>query len=46
MTIFGDVVNPGGARNDDLRARQVTRLIKMGAAVIGFLIAVAIFATS
>ena len=44
MTIFGDVVNPGGARNDDLRARQVTRLIKMGAAVIGFLIAVAIFA--
>ncbi|HEY0795762.1 MAG TPA: SPFH domain-containing protein [Acidisarcina sp.] len=43
MTIFGDVINPGGGGFNDARARQVSRLLKMAAAAVALIIGAVIF---
>src|SRR5258706_128744 len=42
MSLFGEVMNPGTGRNNDVRDLPV-KFIKVGAAVVGLLIAAVIF---
>src|ERR1700738_2664674 len=42
MSLFGEVLNPGTGRNNDARALPL-KFIKVGAAVVGLLIAAVIF---
>ena len=42
MSLFGEVMNPGTGRNNDARALPL-KFIKIGAAVVGLLIAAVIF---
>ena len=45
MTLFGEVINPGGGRDNDAQQKFVARLLKTGAAVFGLVIAGIIFFT-
>ena len=42
MSLFGEVLNPGTGRNNDARTLPM-KFIKVGAAVVGLLIAAVIF---
>ena len=43
MTLFGEVMNPGGGRSNDAQMKHMAKLLKVGAIVAVVVIAVMIF---